>query len=331
MLLKRINGRSLQEALSKVEKECGKNALLIETLETSRGVTIIAGRQEQVLAKAKRHKPESGARPGNWTRGFAQLAEAASASGLSSTLLRAIENALIGTGVHLDRPGDPAVAGISARILKSLIKAETLGDPAYRVTAFIGATGVGKTTTLAKIAAAAVRDRDETAAIITTDTYRIAAVEQLRAFADMLGVPFEVAFTPMDLRRAIQRHSEVDRIYIDTSGNGPFDQQAIYRLSGTLQGSDPATVLCMSAASRRVDADAIFKAFSSMQIDSAIITKWDETTAPGEVLSLCIEQGMPLTQITNGQRVPEDILPACPRALAEHMIPQAKKADEASQ
>ncbi|MHC5065521.1 MAG: flagellar biosynthesis protein FlhF [Planctomycetota bacterium] len=331
MLLKRINGRSLQEALSKVEKECGKNALLIETLETSRGVTIIAGRQDRALAKAKRQNSESDTRTGKWTRGFAELAKTAASAGLSSTVLRAIENALIGTGVHLDKPGDPAVAGISARILKSLIRTESLDDPAYRVTAFVGATGVGKTTTLAKIAARAVKDHGETAAIITTDTYRIAAVEQLRAFAEMLCVPFEVAFTPMDLRRAIQRHSDADRIFIDTSGHGPFDEEALYRLRGTLHSSDPAIVLCMAASSRRRDAAAIFQSYSTMTIDSAIITKWDETTAPGEALSLMIEQGMPLTQITNGQRVPEDILPACSAELAEHMFSLTNEADKEPQ
>jgi hypothetical protein len=139
--------------------------------------------------------------------GFAALAERALAFGLSATVLRAVEDAMLGTKVNLARAVDPAVAGIAARILKALIKVEDSSAPAFRVTALLGPTGVGKTTTLAKLAARAQRERGETVAIVTVDTYRVAAVEQLRAYADMLAAPFEVAFTPLDLKRALRRWS----------------------------------------------------------------------------------------------------------------------------
>ena len=152
MLLKRIHAPSLQEAISRVEKECGKDALLVKTTQTSRGVTIVAGRPQGALSHAKRSRRSTSNNSRRWTRGFADLADTAMQHGVTSTVLAAIENALIGTGVHLDLPGDPALPGISTRILKSLIKTETLSLPKYRVIAFAGPTGVGKTTTLAKLA-----------------------------------------------------------------------------------------------------------------------------------------------------------------------------------
>lgn len=320
MLLKRIHAPSLQQAIAKVEKECGKDALLVKTIQTSRGVTIIAGRPQTALSNAKNDRRSITRAAIKWTRGFAKLAEGAADQGLSTTVLGAIENALIGTGVHLDRPGDPALPGISTRILKSLIKPEALSLPEYRVLALAGPTGVGKTTTLAKLAARAIREEGESVVIITTDTYRIAAVEQLRAFADMLATPFEVAFTPLDLRRAVQRHPQADRIFIDTTGHGPFDNNAITSLHGTLHGCDPAVVLCLAANTRHKDGVAILEGYAPTNPSCAIITKWDETEVPGEVLSLLIEQDLAISQITTGQRVPEDILPACPSALASAMF-----------
>lgn len=320
MLLKRIHAPSLQEALRKVEKECGKDALLVSTLQTSRGVTIVAGRQQVALDKAKRSRRSRSNRSQRWTRGFADLASTAASKGVTSTVLEAIENALIGTGVHLDLPGDPAIPGISSRILKSLIKVDDLASPEHRVLAIVGPTGVGKTTTLAKLAAKAVQENGDSVAIITTDTYRIAAVEQLRAFADMLSTPFEVAFTPLDLRRSIQRHSQADRIFIDTSGYGPFDRDAITSLRGTLHGCEPAVVLCLAAGTRHRDGMAILDGYAPLDPNCAIITKWDETEAPGETVSLLVEQGFALSHVTTGQRVPEDILPANADDLASLMF-----------
>jgi len=322
MLLKRIQAPSLQEAIRRVEKECGKDALLVKTMQTNRGFTIVAGRPQNALRRAKRSRQPASRHAERWTRGFTHLADTALRHGVTPTVLAAIENALIGTGVHLDLPGDPALPGISSRILKSLIKTEALDLPEYRVLAIVGPTGVGKTTTLAKLAAQSVKERGESVAIITTDTYRIAAVEQLRAFADMLATPFEVAFTPLDLRRALQKHSHVDRVFIDTTGHGPVDKYTINSLQGTLHGCNPAVVLCLAASTRHRDGSAIIDAYSSMNPDCAIITKWDETGAPGETLSLLVEQGIAISQITTGQRVPEDILPACPGALAASMFTQ---------
>ena len=316
MLIKRIRAESLQEALKRVRTECGEDALLIETRQTKKGYLVVAASPESALGRSS---------PGNnlpdgiatrWTRGFAPLAAEALAFGLSPRPIAAVERALIGTRVDLSRPGDPALPGVSARILQALIPTESLSSADHRVLALVGPTGVGKTTTLAKLAARAIRDQDETVAIVTIDTYRVAAVEQLRAFAEMLGAPFEVAFTPMDLRRAVHRHGDVDRIFIDTTGRSPYDSDSIGVLEGTLGAADPGIALCLAAGTRRRDGISVLQGFESLHPDCLIITKWDETDCPGECLSLAIERGLPIARITVGQEVPEDILTVGSKELA---------------
>ncbi|MEZ5967254.1 MAG: hypothetical protein R3F56_25685 [Planctomycetota bacterium] len=312
MMLRRIQAPTLQEALVEVERQCGRGALLIETQRTARGYLVVASQAPKARPRSRR-APTSRR---HWLPGFAPLARRAAEFGLSETTLAAIEDAMGGTRVELGRPGDPSVDALAARILKALVKTADLADASFRVLALLGPTGVGKTTTLAKLAARAQRERGQSVAILTADTYRVAAVEQLRAYADMLQVPFEVAFTPLDLKRALQRFAHVDRVFLDTSGRSPFDQEALAQARGTLEGARAAGLLCLPAGLRRVDADATIAAFEPLGVDAVALTKWDETRVPGEVLSRCIEDGLPIACITVGQEVPADLLDADAGALA---------------
>lgn len=323
MLMKRYSAPTLDEALAQMTRECGPDAMLVETRRSANGYVVVGGRQGEQKKRSgeprkRTPKQEDGTdfRPSQFTRGFRSLAEHALGFGLHGAVLRAVEKALLGTRIQLQEPGDPALPGVAGKVLKALIPTT---DSLPRVAALVGPTGVGKTTTLAKLAAQATRDEGQRVAIITTDTYRIAAVEQLRAFADMLQVPFEVAFTPQDLARAVQRHSGMDRVFIDTTGRGPFDRDAVAQLQGTLGTiGDPdfGSALCMPATSRRRDGMAILDRFLPLGCKQVILTKWDETEAPGEAMSLCMERGLPIARITVGQEVPEDIVPACAGTLA---------------
>lgn len=312
MLIKRFEAPSLKEALAKVKTECGEHALLIETRHTRNGCLVVAARPPEEAAREVARSA-----PGHrWTKGFAPLARRARRFGISKKVLTAIEDALIPTSVKLDRPGDPALPGVAMKVLEALIRTRTMDLPAWRVTTFVGPTGVGKTTTLAKLAARAHRDDGDSVAIISLDTYRVAAVEQLRAFADMLEVPFEVAFTPLDLRRALERHAGADRIFIDTTGRSPFDLDSVTMMAGTVQVSRGKSVLCLPAGLRRQDAMAVLHGYRRLSPASMILTKWDETEAPGETLSLLIELGLSLAYVTMGQEVPQDIAPADTATLA---------------
>lgn len=316
MLLKRIEGKSLPEALERVRSECGDDALVVETRATRSGYLVVAARRE-VEARPRDQAGRVGA-ISKWTQGFRGLAERATDFGVSHVVLGAVERALLGTRIELSRPGDPALANVATRVLAGLIRTTTALEDLTtecRTLALVGPTGVGKTTTLAKLAARA-RGRGERVAIVTLDTYRVAAVEQLRAFADLLAVPFTVAFTASDLRRAVAQHAECDRIFVDTTGKSPRDSAALPLLEGYLRAGECSTALCLAAGTNRRDSDVVLGAYDALGVDAVCLTKWDETVVPGESLSAVIERGLPLSHLGIGQEVPADIVDADARAIA---------------
>jgi flagellar biosynthesis protein FlhF len=316
MLLKRFEAKTLPDALARVRAECGEHALLVETRTTRTGYLVVAANPDAAL-----QRPDQAGGAGwlsKWTRGFQPLAERALDFGLGTAVVRAVEKALLGTRVDLSRPGDPALPGLARAVLAGLVRTEPRvedGDGAFRTQALVGPTGVGKTTTLAKLAARA-KDRGERVAIVTLDTYRIAAVEQLRAFADLLAVPFEIAFTATDLRRALQQHAGCDRVYVDTTGRSPRDRDALPLLEGNLRAGKCSTLLCLASGTRARDCAVVFDAFEPLGIDAVCLTKWDETIAPGEALGALIERGLRCSHVCTGQEVPADIVAADALALA---------------
>ncbi|MFO1076181.1 MAG: hypothetical protein U1E73_00480 [Planctomycetota bacterium] len=321
MLLKRIEGKTLPEALARVRTECGDDALVVETRQARSGYVVVAMKRETALPRDQAGRPAAptAATLSKWTRGFRPLAEKAIDFGLSDALLGAVERALLGTRVDLSRPGDPALPAIATRVLGGLVRTTAAIDgPAGdgpRVLALVGPTGVGKTTTLAKLAARA-KSRGERIAIVTIDTFRVAAVEQLRAFAEMLDVPFTVAFTPSDLRRAVHQHRDCDRILVDTTGRSPHDTDALPQLEATLQAAAAGAVLCLAAGTRARDAAIVLDAFDRLPIEGVCVTKWDETVVPGEAVAAVAERGLPLSHLCIGQDVPADIVGADGAAIA---------------
>jgi flagellar biosynthesis protein FlhF len=324
MLLKRIEAKTMPEALERVRAECGDDALVVETRATKGGYLIVAARPETAVPTPAPRRDLARDQAGStsllskWTRGFQPLADKATDFGLSATVLRAVEKALLGTRVDMSRPGDPALPNLAARVLAALVRTEPrleAAESAFRTLAVVGPTGVGKTTTLAKLAARA-KDRGERVAIVTLDTYRMAAVEQLRAFADLLAVPFDVAFTATDVRRLMQQHKGLDRVLIDTTGRSPRDTDAMPLLEGNLRAGGAATLLCLSAGTRARDCQVVFDAYEPLGIDAVCLTKWDETIAPGEALAAVVEAGLPLSHLCIGQEVPADIVAAEATQLA---------------
>jgi flagellar biosynthesis protein FlhF len=309
MILRRVTGTSVRDALARAEQECGSGVLILETRMTTQGAELIA------LKPQPEPKPAAPRRRG----GFAELAANARARGLSEVCVRTIERALRGLDVELDRPGDPALISLAKKVLASLITTVPAADTP-RALALIGPTGVGKTTTLAKLAARARRDEGRTVALVTLDLHRVAAVEQLRAFAEMLRVPLEVAFTPADLRRALHAHAGADRVFVDTAGRSPREREALAHLARAFTDVPIARALCVPAAARRQDLVTLRRACAPLAPTSLVITKWDETDAPGEVVSYAAEEGIPLLFLTDGQEVPEAIRPAAPTWIATSLI-----------
>ena len=197
----------------------------------------------------------------------------------------------------------------------------TLNKHGVRIVALIGATGVGKTTTLAKIAARFVLDHNIRAALITADTYRISAVEQLKTYSDIIGLPLEIVYSPDELKVAIHKHRDKDLILIDTAGRSQHNEYQMNELQDFLAvHSHIERHLVMSATTKQRDAADILEKFSVCNPDCVIFTKTDETSSVGIILNLLADKGIALSFLTNGQSVPDDIVPATPENLAELLL-----------
>ena len=189
--------------------------------------------------------------------------------------------------------------------------------------ALVGPTGVGKTTTLAKIAASYLGKHSNSIALITIDTYRIAAVEQLKVYGEIMHLPVDVVIAPEQLEQAIARHSDKELILIDTAGRSPRDSYCIDELAQFLRPElhiDKHLVL--SAGTRENELLDTIERFNTLGISNTIFTKTDECTSLGILLNIQIQNANPLSYVTNGQRVPEDLLEITPKIVAELIMSQ---------
>ena len=188
------------------------------------------------------------------------------------------------------------------------------------IVALIGPTGVGKTTTIGKLAAIFSFGDKRKVALITADTYRVAAVEQLKTFGEIIGVPVEVAMTPSGLREAINCHMDKELIFIDTAGRSPHHDLNMSELRAFLAKAQPDfTMLVMSASTQPVDQLKIFESFETLTTH-LIFTKLDETVCTGSILNLLSKTTIPTAYLTNGQNVPDDIEAATPNLMARYVI-----------
>lgn len=187
---------------------------------------------------------------------------------------------------------------------------------------FVGPTGVGKTTTLAKVAAKLAIDYKKNVGVITIDTYRIAAVDQLMAYAEMIDIPVRVAHTSKQLSMAVNEFNDKDFILIDTVGRSQYDEKRIRMLRGLLKILPSSeNYLVISAGTRNREADDIFANFNILPLHGFIFTKIDETKSFGMLLNMIIKTKIPIYYLTNGQEVPDDILEASPDGIADMVLP----------
>ena len=190
-----------------------------------------------------------------------------------------------------------------------------------RIVALVGPTGVGKTTTVAKLAAYYRLREQRRVGLITTDTYRLAAVEQLRSYADILEVPLEVVSTPREVRAAVERLSGLELILVDTAGCSPQDAMKIQELKSTLaeaQADEVQLVLSVVASAAYLRNTAT--QFAPAGVTALLLTKLDEATSLGQLLALARSTRWPLSYVTTGQNVPEDIEPADHRKLTRLIL-----------
>ncbi len=199
---------------------------------------------------------------------------------------------------------------------------------------FVGPTGVGKTTTIAKLAArfSYIKEKRDKVGIITLDTYRIGAVEQLFQYAKMMRLPIEDVVDPADFNNALRSLSHCNVILIDTVGSSQYDKDKLAKLHQFIKNSEYEidVNLVLSAGSKLEDLKEIYKNFSFLNIDTLVFTKFDETKVFGTVFSLIYDIDRPVSYFSVGQEVPDDIEVANSDFLVECMLNGFKRKQDAN-
>ena len=188
---------------------------------------------------------------------------------------------------------------------------------------FIGPTGVGKTTTIAKLASAMKMNKKANVALFTADTYRIAAVDQLRSYANILNMPLRVIYSETEMKEAIEEFRDYDIVMIDTAGRSHKNREQrddIEKLIQSVPEDKREVYLVLSATAKYKDMVKITETYSEITNYSLIFTKLDETGAIGNIFNIKMLTGAPLSYTTFGQNVPEDILIINPQAIAKQLL-----------
>ncbi|MBS5932862.1 MAG: flagellar biosynthesis protein FlhF [Clostridiales bacterium] len=207
---------------------------------------------------------------------------------------------------------DTVLTSIYQKIVLKLGQPETieLGEKKTKFVFFIGPTGVGKTTTIAKIASGFKMNKNTKMALVTSDTYRIAAVEQLRIYANILGVPLKVIYSAEEMSQTKEEFEDYDIVLIDTAGRSHKNTEQkddLEALLGTVDDSMKEIYLVLSATTKYKDLVRITETYSTIANYRIIFTKLDETICMGNILNVKMMTGSPLSYVAWGQNVPNDI------------------------
>lgn len=234
--------------------------------------------------------------------------------------------------IVLDAVGDLGTASPSPNLAQAALAKAISGSIAFEpeilrgddgaIMAIIGSTGVGKTTTAAKLAARSALYDHRRVELVTLDTYRIAAVEQLKTYAEIIGAGCHVVRSVLELEAVLTRLPANAKIIIDTTGRNPHDLADQFEFSDFLRRrSEIRKCLVVQATTHPADAFAAIKKFEMYGADCLAITKLDETTRPGAIMETIVNGKLPLAYLGTGQRVPEDLLVATSETLAGRIVP----------
>jgi len=349
--VKRFYGENIPDILTKVKEELGSNAVIIQQRKCRRGgllgifrspvVEIIAAvdnEQQRYLRPLVPDKtisneitelkkiiedkmpaaPPNKIYPGCFEPIFQDLLDSEVEEDIARDI---IERALnkIDQSHWDDATGlKNGVAGIISENIKTADQEVYAGKQRL---AMIGPTGVGKTTTIAKLAAIASVLKEKSVALITIDTFRVGAVDQLKTYGDLMSLPLEVAHTPRELKNLLARHGDKDLVLIDTAGRSPYNKPQIAGMKGFLDACPEVKIcLVLSVTTSHRDIKEIIARFDKFTIDKLIFTKMDETRRYGNIINVANEFKKELAYITTGQNVPDDIEIPVPASLAQLIL-----------
>lgn len=304
------------------DKEEKKPTAIEEKLDNIQ--SIIEARMSEEVAKAEEEvKPEKNANFTYVQLIYNQLLENEVEEKYINQIISEIESSL-----KKENNLDTILAAVYQKIILKLGSTEVINTEKGRnkILFFVGPTGVGKTTTIAKIASEFKLDKELKVAMITSDTYRIAAVEQLRTYANILDIPLQVVYTIDELNSAIEQFKDYDLVLIDTAGRSHKNKEQCMEMmhlvnDSTLpENSDKQVFLVLSAATKYRDLLNIVDVYGEIGKFSLIFTKLDETSTLGNILNIKLYTGANLSYVTSGQTVPDDISMIDAQKLAKNLL-----------
>ncbi|MGB7566306.1 MAG: DEAD/DEAH box helicase family protein, partial [Chitinivibrionales bacterium] len=197
-------------------------------------------------------------------------------------------------------------------------------DSSPLVCVFVGPTGAGKTTTLAKLAAHYKLNKNKSISVITADTYRIAAIEQIRTFTDIMNIQLQVVFSPEEVEEALAACANDDIVFVDTAGRSRKNADHMRDLKAFLEVLRPdETHLVLSATTKDSDCAGLVEQYRPYGVNRVLFTKLDETGKLGNIFNTVVRSKMPVSYFTFGQGVPDDIELAQPARFVQRMWKEA--------
>ena len=277
--------------------------------------------KDVVRAQHKQIRPDL---PGGLRAAYMQLLSTAVADELANDIVCRVKDASRPAQLADDRHVRGLVAKELARLVPTsgpIRRDEDGAKGRPHVLALVGPTGVGKTTTVAKLAANLKLRDGHKVGLITLDTYRLAAVEQLRKYADIIGAELAVVASPGEIKNALKKLADCDFVLIDTAGRSPKAEHDLEQLRRFLDAAAPDEVhLVLSGASSPQQLELVTERFAKVRVDKVIFTKLDEAAQVGVVLNVAAKLGKQLSYVTTGQDVPADIEVSDARRLARLIL-----------
>ena len=225
-----------------------------------------------------------------------------------------------------DLPFDYLLANIYQKMVLKFGRSEgiTPSEEGPRIVLFIGPTGVGKTTTIAKLAGRYCVEEKKKVALLTADTYRIAAAEQLRTYANILETPFRIIYTPEELQAAVEDYWDCDYIFIDTAGRSHQNTDQLEKMKEMVAAlkrpESYQVLLVLSATTKYRDLQKIADCYGKIADFELIFTKLDETEAVGNLLNMKLYTDAPIAYVTCGQNVPDDMEAFNPQKTVKQIL-----------
>jgi flagellar biosynthesis protein FlhF len=346
MVVRKYQTKSIQEGVSKIKKELGPNAMILSTKCIRKSTVDPYGKDRFEITAIPGQSAEEGyhkhtktireeiasikevlfllAQPNGLPEAFQSCPD--SFKMYSSLIRSGISEKRVSHFFHkvFQNPANQNLKNveIAKQIYKIVFDSISVSNPFQtnddqappempKFAVLIGPTGVGKTTTIAKLAADLCLQQRKKVGLISVDNYRIGAVEQLKTYASIIGIPCLTAFSKEDISTAIHKLKNRDFVLVDTAGHSHLDKERMAELVSLLgEKFSGSCHLVLSATTKQPDMKDAVKYFSSLNPQTYIFTKIDETRQRGGILDQILDYALPISFVTTGQKVPEDIIAA---------------------